>query len=78
MRPICIHAWLARDNTPHGNTCLHRTLPKRNVGTCVDGEFHWESYLPMILSGHEGAGNRGHHGLRRGQIKAVVITEDES
>ncbi len=69
-KPICIHAWLARDKTSSSSastpgTLLCLTEPELIVGSywSRDGD---QIELP------------GHHGLRPGQIKRVVIVEDDA
>ncbi len=71
-KPICIHAWLARDADTEKRTRLHLSKPDRCIGGWTGGDFYWVGDghpMPVTVSGT--------HGLRPGQIKRVIIVEDE-
>ncbi len=68
-RPTCIHAWLARDKGLLQQTRLHTEEPTKAEG--FSSTSYWHSPRPG------GMPMLGNHGLRPGQIKRVVIVEDE-
>ncbi len=71
-KPICIHAWLARDDTAAAETHFYVEEPWL-VATDNDhtAQRMWSRTPRHLLLDR-------HNGLRPGQIKRVVIVEDES
>lgn len=67
-KPIHIHAWLARDYGRQRETRIYTAKPTRICFAQGDLSY-WQGgpSLPIV----------GHHGLRPGQLKRVVIVEEK-